>query len=615
MQVTDFLVAAGVDPYATAEAVLSAEPGAVAALGEAFICAAAALQSSGGLSALAGELADDSASFDGVAPTELMAEVLAVQQTLAAGPEVLHAIGAPLDTLAGEIAKAQQQVSAALIELEENAVPILQSYALSAEALTVGAVAWWNQHIAAGVAIVQAAYGAVSEVVDAHDARLVEVLLGLQAVGYLLPPDADAGLSAPPAAGGSWAGGTGIGPYHRGTTEKATAMWWATLTAAEQAVMVQMYPKLLTLMHGLPSQTYHLANLREVVDDRAGMDLELAELAQIVWDDPQLTDGIKQSMSITGPADIAELSTDQLDEFGVMLPSAFVTLTKMMTVRVQKETIDGVQKSITAGDDSKKRYLLEYDLEKFDGDGAAVIGIGEVDTADNVAVVVQGATHDLGSIVAQTADAEAVLTEMDALSDQENAVVVYEGYDNPAVSEALFDGQASQGGLFLADDLAGFEAAHEQAAGTPAHVTVIGHSYGTVVAAYAMQYGANPYADDFVLYGSPGLGVGHVLELGKDPEHVYIGVDSSDILVQLDGFTEAVSWNHLGPDPADPRFGATVLGTDGVDGHGDYFGYDAGQPNQALQNAAAVAIDEPQKAVVVAEAAPLPASPDLCLPP
>lgn len=605
MQVADFIVMAGVDPYLKAEAVLSARPLEVSALGEAFVSAAAALQSSGGLSSLAGELADASAIFNGASPTDLMAEVGAVQQTLAASPEVLQAIGTQVCALASETASAQQKAAAALMEMEEKSVPILLSHAQAADILVVGAVAWWKQHITAGVAVVQAAYGAVNEAVAAHDARLAEVLLGLQAVGYVMPIDVDAGIAYPSAAGSEWTAGSGIGPYQPDLTGPSeTAKWWASLTSAEQASMIQLYPQLLALLHGLPSQVYHAVNLRQVVTDSASINIELAQLAQLVWNNPELTPGIKQSMGIAGPEDIAALSAKQLNEFGMMLPSAFITLDKMMALHAKEHTIGEVQTSITEGEGEPERYLLEYDLEEFNGDGRAVIGIGQVDSADNVAVVVQGATHDLDSIGAQTADAEAVLTEMDALSAEDNAVVVYAGYDNPGVGDAMFDEKAEHGGWYLTDDLYGYEAAHQQATGESAHTTVIAHSYGTLTTAYAMRSGANAVTDDFVLYGSPGLGVNHVLELGADPEHVYVGIDPSDILVQLDGFTEAVSWNLLGPDPSDPKFGATVLGTDGVDGHGDYFGYDQGEPNEALHNAAAIAVDQPEDAVVVAEVPP-----------
>lgn len=616
MQVADFLAAAGVDPYAEAEALLSARPAEIAALGEAFVAAAAVLQGSGELSALAGQLADASAVFDGASPTELMAEVGAVQQTLAASPQALHGIGAPLCALAGETALGQQQACAALADLAERSVPILQSYAQTADVLTVGAGAWWNQHVAAGAAVVHAAHAAVQAAVAAHDARLAAVLAELQAVGYIMPVDVDAGIAPPPGAGSTWASGPDVGPYHRGSGwPTKTADWWAGLSAAEQTAMVQLYPGLLPLLHGLPPQVYHVTNLRGLLDDTADATAELDELAELVWQDPELTAGIKQSAGITGAADIAALSEAQLDELAMMLPSAFVTISAMVALRAQLHTMSGVRQAVTVGADGKDRYLLEYDLEKFDGDGAAVIGIGEVHTADNVAVVVQGATHDLDSITAQAADAEAVLQTMQTITEDDNAVIVYAGYDNPGISEALFDANAQHGGLHLADDVNGYAAAHAAATGdADLHLTVIGHSYGTLTAAYAMQYGAAA-VDDYVLYGSPGLGVDHVTELGEDPQHVYVGIDPSDVLVQLDGISTAFSWNHLGPDPANPAFGATVLGTGGVDGHGDYFGQEAGEPNEALLNAAAIAADRPDEAVVIVHASPLPASTNRCVPP
>lgn len=586
MQVADFIDAAGVEPYAKAEDVLSARPGEVAALGEAFTASATALQSAGGLSAIAGQLADASAAFDGLGATDLMSEVGAVRESLSAGPELLEAIGAPLCVLAGEIATAQQQVSAALIELEETAAGVLVSYAQSA-GVRPDAEACWNEHIAAGTAAVQSAYAAISATVEAHDARLCEVLLGLQAVGYLMPADVDAGAVVPK----TWPGGSG-NPTH-------AAEWWAGLSDAEQAAMIQAYPRLLGLMHGLPAAVHDAANRREIIDDRADISTGIPALAEQIWQHPGLTAHIRTKIGLSRAADIAHLSDDELMELGVMLPAVFAEIEKIKTFRKQQQAIEGLEETLAAGGDGEHRYLLEYDLEEFDGDGKAVIGIGEVDTADNVAVIVQGATHDLASISAQSQDAEAVLAEMDELSDEDNAVIVYEGYDNPNIIEGLDDRAAEAGGTFLVADLAGYQAAHEQASGgEDAHTTVIAHSYGTLTTGYALRFGGVPYIDDAVLYGSPGVGIEHVDDLGKDPEHIYIGTDPSDILVKLDALTTVLDWNHLGPDPATPRFGGTLVGTDGVDGHGDYFGYEDGEPNEALANAAAVAVDQSDEVVL-----------------
>lgn len=598
MQVADFLAAAGVDPYLRSEAVLSARPAELAALGEAFVAAADTLQSTGGLSALAGQLADAGAVFDGSSPTDLMAEVSAVRQMLSAGPAVLHAIGAPLCELAGSTALTQQQVGAALIELEEKAVAILQSYAQAADILVIGTTAWWGQHLAAGVAVVHAAYAAVDAIVDAHDDRLAELLLALQAIGYLMPLDVDAGIVTPAGAGDDWVAQVPLGPYAADSDPVAVAAWWAALSEQDQALMLQKYPSLLGLLHGLPAAVQHLVNMGEVADDAAAIDLEAAELAQTVWADPALSTTIKQAAGIATATDIAALPPQQLAELAMMLPTSAALLSTLAGLRGQQQTIGAVLGSVAPGSDGKDRYLLEYDLDAFGGDGNTVIAIGDVDTADNVAVVVQGATHDLATIASQTADAEAVLAEMDELSEQSNAVIVYEGYDNPSITEAIGYTNAVHGGAALADDLAGYAAAQQQS-GTEAHTTVIAHSYGTLTTAYATKSGADAVVDDLVLYGSPGLGAGHVDQLGMSPENVYVGMDSDDILVQLDALTIVLGWNHLGPDPSRPGFGATVLGTGGVDGHGDYFGYQDGAPNEALRNAAAIAVDQPQQAVVI----------------
>jgi pimeloyl-ACP methyl ester carboxylesterase len=132
-------------------------------------------------------------------------------------------------------------------------------------------------------------------------------------------------------------------------------------------------------------------------------------------------------------------------------------------------------------------------------------------------------------------------------------------------------------------------------AGSPPalHLTLVGHSYGSLAVGYAMRSSAP--ADDVVLAGSPGVGVRSALALTGKPGNVFVAEARGDAVADLHWF---------GADPSGRAFGALQLQTDGgIDaltgaeltasrGHSQYFR--AG--SESLRNIAAVTIGAPQLA-------------------
>jgi pimeloyl-ACP methyl ester carboxylesterase len=78
------------------------------------------------------------------------------------------------------------------------------------------------------------------------------------------------------------------------------------------------------------------------------------------------------------------------------------------------------------------------------------------------------------------------------------------------------------------------------------HLTLVGHSYGSLVVGRAL-HDHDPAADDAVLLGSPGAGVAHADDLRLPDGHVFVGAASRDPVSYLGWF---------GPDPASRDFGA-----------------------------------------------------------
>ena len=212
--------------------------------------------------------------------------------------------------------------------------------------------------------------------------------------------------------------------------------------------------------------------------------------------------------------------------------------------------------------------LYIYDPTAFDGDGAIAVSAGNLDTADNVAVVVPGFGTDAESAPYQ---AERALTLYESSryldGNQTNASMFWIGYDAPDnlpwdegwdAAGVLTEQMASNGGERLADTLDGLRASHD---GDPAHMTAIGHSYGSTTTGHAAHDHGIP-VDDLVFVGSPGVGgdTNNAGDTGVDPDHVWAGANSRDPIADLGNH----GWIHgetffgagLGDDPAEDDFGA-----------------------------------------------------------
>lgn len=163
----------------------------------------------------------------------------------------------------------------------------------------------------------------------------------------------------------------------------------------------------------------------------------------------------------------------------------------------------GFQQRLLARVEEGRQFLV-FDPE---GDGRLVEVFGSLDSAEHIAVVVPGITnsqfdYDLGF----ARDVARVWG-----GDEAIAAIAWLGYDTP--------GSGPSGTSPLTPDALSVTAAAEGAADLrrfvdwlvaqrpDAHVTVVGHSYGSVVAGTAASAGLA--AHDLVLVGSPGVPLNH----------------------------------------------------------------------------------------------------------
>jgi pimeloyl-ACP methyl ester carboxylesterase len=214
------------------------------------------------------------------------------------------------------------------------------------------------------------------------------------------------------------------------------------------------------------------------------------------------------------------------------------------------------------------RQLLAFDGR---GTGRAVEVFGDLARADRVAVLVPGSDTTLDTYDRFRATATALhhrLTTEDTRAATRVAVVAWLGYDTPGtVSTAvLTPGRADEAAPALSEFLHGLYAV----AGPDTRVSLLCHSYGTVVCARTAARGA-PSVADIALLGSPGTGADDAAAL-HTPATVWAARGGDDWIAQVphaeaDLFGTTVGF---GTDPVSPAFGARVFAA-GDGGHSDYF--------------------------------------------
>ena len=328
-----------------------------------------------------------------------------------------------------------------------------------------------------------------------------------------------------------------------GSSPEEVQRWWAGLTEAQQQAALAAYPSLLGSADGLPADVRDEAN-RTLLDD------DLTTLAAQA-EDGTLSEEEAQRL------ENAEQTRDALED-----ADAFTDL--------------------TTGEQPGGRLWL-YDPGAFDGDGRVAVAIGDLDTADDVAVSVPGIKTETNDVVGSVHDAmnlyEATRFNGDGSSV---ATMFWLGYDTPegAVDiDTLTSGRAEDGGERLADAIDGLRASRP---GDDAHLTVIGHSYGSTTTSYAAaEHGLD--VDDVALIGSPGAGPASTADdfsVGED--NVWVGRNSRDAVT----FFGDEGWLHtpggLGMDPSSEDFDANRFeaestergSTRNFDDHSRYYDHD-----------------------------------------
>jgi alpha/beta hydrolase family protein len=212
------------------------------------------------------------------------------------------------------------------------------------------------------------------------------------------------------------------------------------------------------------------------------------------------------------------------------------------------------------------RHFLFFDPA---GDGRAAEVFGDLSTATRVAILVPGVDttladfdRGLGGVARRAPGVQGrVLYQQLGKRSRDVAVISWLGYDPPEGIglAAATEGRARDGAAALTAFVHDLRRQRPDVA-----VTLIGHSYGSVVVGLAAP--RLPEVADVVAMGAPGIGADSAGELGG--ARVWSALAPTDWIrripqVRMFGL-------GLGRRPSSAGFGASALPTDGVAGH-DYY--------------------------------------------
>ncbi|WP_441247195.1 alpha/beta hydrolase [Kitasatospora sp. McL0602] len=227
------------------------------------------------------------------------------------------------------------------------------------------------------------------------------------------------------------------------------------------------------------------------------------------------------------------------------------------------------------------RQFLTFDGR--DG-GRSVEVFGDLAGAERIAVLVPGSDTSLDSYERLRAGAAALSKEL----GRGAAVVAWLGYRTPSTvgPDVVTPDRAIQ----AAPELQGF-VGELRAARPTARLSVLCHSYGSVVCGQAAARGPGLDVADIVLFGSPGVGVDSVAALHTRAT-VWAGRATGDWIGDVPHLRLQLPFATLGfgADPVSAAFGAQVFAA-GDGGHSDYL-----KPGSVALAAIARIVSPPSKA-------------------
>lgn len=308
-----------------------------------------------------------------------------------------------------------------------------------------------------------------------------------------------------------------IAPPPKDGTPGQNVEWWNSLTAEQRADYLAVHPGAVGALNGLPADIRDEGNRMVLAQTRATYQLQLNGI-------PPEPTKFQPSLNASWPSG---MTTAEWRDWNSKYGEKHTRLENAM------KGMDQLQERFdrTGEKGLPEAYLLGFDLTGL-GDGKVILANGNPDLADHVAVYVPGTHAGLESIgdgddLGEFGKAEKLWDESNAMAPGKNvSTITWLDYNAPdtILTEATQGKYADEGGPRLYDFLQGNRAAQENAVGTAAHNTAVGHSYGSTVVGVAAQSGSwqdSKAVDDFVFAGSPGVQADRAADLGAGADHVW----------------------------------------------------------------------------------------------
>lgn len=316
--------------------------------------------------------------------------------------------------------------------------------------------------------------------------------------------------------------------------------WWNSLGSEQQQWIAAHRPDWVRNLDGIPTEARNEANRNFLPAERARLQEQLRQELQAHPNPNQPPYGV--------PAQVLQRKIADLDKIADTLK--------------QKDT-----------------YLIGLDTS---GENLkAIVSVGNPDDADNVAVTIPGMGSQVdaggtieGMVREGTLMQSETMTQLERAGrgDETVATVAWLGYDTPpGLAAAGSDARAIGAAPVLSQYLESIDVTSTGTADP--HLTLVGHSYGSLTSGLALQDGASAVVDDYVAYGSPGFYAMDEATLGMKEGHVFV-MQAPDDPIRVIAETP---W--FGGDPADGSFTqlSTQAGTtpdgiyrEGASGHSEY---------------------------------------------
>jgi hypothetical protein len=302
---------------------------------------------------------------------------------------------------------------------------------------------------------------------------------------------------------------------------RAVSQWWDSLSREEQEELVAKEPKLIGNLNGVDAWARDKAN-------RAVMQADYDDLKSREGQNKTIVEAYEKSVYDSASG----ISPDEYQK-------AKEECNRLEELEKLKEALNQA-----AGYNGKSQLLVYDVIEHGPTQGYsedqyqlhAAISVGDVDTADNVAVHVGGLSSNVkDNVVGYTAE----MANVAAAAGGNTASVTWFGYDPPQMNLSPLNGidtvthtdLAAKGGKALAGFLEGLHDARQGAGeSSDVRITGLGHSYGSTTLGYGLSQVRDDVVDSAVFYASPGVPADDVSDFNVPSDSVYAMRNNNDII-------------------------------------------------------------------------------------